>query len=137
MKEFISIILMGVVFTSCSSPQKSIKSKNIELIKKLAFCKCLEYNITNFVGTDTLDISADLIQEEMSIYGGKFVSRLYPLIDSSAKSIFLLEKKARFDSLRHESAFGKVGYKRSCIDFYKSNPLDSLAKEIYKKAIKY
>ena len=46
-----SIIFIMLLFVlSCTTSKQINKSKNIELIKQLTYCKCLDYNIKMYVG---------------------------------------------------------------------------------------
>jgi len=127
-----SIIFIMLLFVlSCTTSKQINKSKNIELIKQLTYCKCLDYNIKMYVGEDSVDLSIGLITDMMSVYGGTFVRSWSPLLDSIAYKIYVDGEKARFDTNRHESAYGMVPYKLWCLELYKSKQLDSLARVIY------
>ena len=137
MNKILKISIICILFCSCFGPRINSESKNCELIKQLAYCKCLEYNIANFVGKDTLDRSIPLINQRMDIYGGYFVNHFYPIIDSISKDVYKQELNAKGDTnFTAESSCGKVDYKSACLDFYKSKKLDSLAKNIYKESIR-
>ncbi len=125
---FFIIIIIGL---SCNITRKSIRSKDIELIKQLTYCKCLDYNIKNFVGVDSVDISSGLIADLISVYGGDFARKYMSALDSIAYKVYIDAKRVQFDTGKHESSYGKVAYKLDCLELYKSKKVDSLARIIY------
>ncbi len=130
MKNSIIVIMMLFVL-SCTTSKQSNKSKDIELIKQLTYCKCLEYNIKMYVGEDSVDMSRGSIADMMSFYGGSFVRSWSPLLDSLAYKVYADGEKARFDTNKYPSSYGLVEYKLECLKLYKSKKLDSLARVIY------
>lgn len=130
MKNSIVLIMMLFVL-SCKTSKQINKSKDIELIKQLTYCKCLEYNIKMYVGEDSVDMSRESIADMMSVYGGSFVRSWSPLLDSLAYKVYADGEKARFDTNRYPSSYGLVEYKLDCLKLYKSKQLDSLARVIY------
>lgn len=115
---------------SACSVQKSSKNQteNIELLKELAYCRCVEYAMEMNKGKDTSDISLASVLEEMDSKGftSKFV---YPVLDSSAKQIILRQYKSQFENEgKHENAWNKNNYILSCLQFYRSQKLDSLVR---------
>ena len=125
------MLIMMLFVLSCTTSKHINKSKDIELIKQLTYCKCLEYNIKMYVGEDSVDMSRGSIADMMSVYGGSFVRSWSPLLDSLAYKVYTDGEKARFDSNKYPSSYGLVEYKLECLKLYKSKQLDSLARVIY------
>lgn len=128
MKYLLAIL---VIFTqSACSVQKNSKkqTENIELLKELAYCKCVEHAMEMNKGKDTSDISLASVLERMDSRGlsSKFV---YPVLDSSAKLVVLTQYNSQFENEgRHENTWNKNNYILSCLEFYKSKRLDSLVR---------
>jgi hypothetical protein len=128
------IYFLVLLISSCTHTKKNIvTNSNIQKLKSLAYCKCLEYSISNFVGKDTNDISGALLTESMDFYGGYFFRNFYPIIDSSAYTVYLKQKRRQFEPYPvAEGSGGKVAYKLECLDFYQSKELDNITKIIAK-----
>lgn len=132
MKHISLYSLVLISYFSCSVDKKATEQAVITA-KEIVYCKCLEYNINNFAGRDTLDISTLLLNEQFDIYGGYLAKSFYPLLDSTAYSILKKEINQQFASSKYESSIGKVSYQIDCLRFYQSKQLDSLCKVIIHK----
>ena len=127
--KYLLIILVTFTQSACTVQKSSKKqNENIELLKEVAYCKCLEHAMEMNKGKDTSDISLASVLERMDSKGlsSKFV---YPVLDSSAKLVVLTQYNSQFENEgKHENAWNKNNYILSCLEFYKSQRLDSLVR---------
>ena len=130
-----SFVFLAFLFLACGSTKKAKRTEeNVENLKQMAYCKCLDYAINRFVGKDTIDITSYIsVENQMDFFGGYFIKNMLPLLDSAAKSHFLNELKYRFSPNVGEGTYGKVAYRIDCLYFYKSKQLDSLARVLSKR----
>jgi hypothetical protein len=130
-----SLLLFAFLFFGCGTTRKAKRSEeNVENLKQMAYCKCLDYAINRFVGKDSIDIvSYIIVKNKMDFFGGYFINNIRPSLDSAAKSILLEELKYQFTPNVGEGTYGKVGYRIDCLNFYKSRQLDSLARALSKR----
>ena len=129
-----SCLLLIFIFASCSTSKYALKNKeNIETMKQFAYCECLKFSIEKFVGKDSVDISGSRTFDYFELVGGFFIRRIFPVLDSAAKSISIEEAKHQFHTgptQVAEGTNGKVQYKMDCLNFYKSKQLDSLVRAL-------
>ena len=126
---FVSILL----FYSCSVNKSITKEKTeVELLKELAFCQCLERSLETFSTLDTLETARGEVLNLMDSKG-LFPNIVQPVFDSLSFKIVAAQIKAKTDTLdKHESARGRTSYTLACLDFYNSKRLDSLVKSFPK-----
>jgi hypothetical protein len=129
----INFLLVVLIAGSCNMPKYNTKTKqNIELLKNLSHCKCLEYSINKFVGKDSIDISSEILIDKFYSIG--LSRKSYYILDSMAKSVMISETNSQFASPnKYLESYGKVSYKIGCYNFYHSKSLDSLVKILLKK----
>ena len=126
-----------ILFYSCSVNRTSKKEKtDVELLKELAFCQCLEHSIETFSKLDTLEMGRGEVLNLMDSKG-LFPNIVQPILDSLASLIVAEQRKEKNDTLyKHESARGRTSYTLGCLDFYNSKKLDSLVKSFPKRDYK-
>ena len=131
--SYIFIILI-FVFYSCSVNRSIKKEKtDVELLKELAFCKCLEHSLDTFSKIDTLEMGSGEVLNLMDTKG-LFSNIVQPIFDSLALSIVAEQRKAKSDTqYKHESGRERTSYILTCLDLYNSKKLDSLIKSFPKK----
>jgi hypothetical protein len=128
------ILFFLVLLSSCVSIKKITETNSsIEKLKELAYCKCLEYSIDHFVAKDSIDISINILTENMDFYGGYFVRNLLPKIDSLSYSVYSKQKNNQLNFPVAEGTSGKVAYKIQCLEYYKSKQLDSLTRKVVRE----
>lgn len=120
---------LGLITSFSCSISKQVKIQNS--LKDYAYCRCLEFNTKEFSVLDKNDISSYsslLSVEQYGIYHD-FRRPLYIKLDSAAKSVLILEKTFKNDTVgRHFDVVGKTTYNLSCLYFRQSKQLDSLVK---------
>ena len=126
-----------IFFVSCSTSKYTLRNKkNIESMKRLAYCDCLTFAIDKFIAKDSVDISDGNSLNHFEFIGGYFSRNILPVLDSAAKNISNKESSNQFhtgNTQVSEGRNGKVEYKIACLDFYKSKHLDSLTRALNKK----
>jgi hypothetical protein len=138
MKSQFCIFLVSILlFYSCSVNSRiKIEKTDIELLKELAFCQCLEHSLETFSTLDTLETGRGEVLNLMDSKG-LFPNIVQPIFDSLAFLIVAEQIKAKNDTLyKHESARGRTSYTLACLDFYNSKKLDSLVRSFPKKDYK-
>lgn len=126
------IFIFLLIIVSCSSSRTIYKSEtNIALLKRLAYCKCMDYSMSLYYKTDSSEISSSLTEELMDTKG-LYIKSIMPYIEISAKktAISLAPSNGKFI---HESAVGRNIYIGGCLSYYHSKSLDSLVKSFNKK----
>lgn len=126
-----------LLLCSCSINKTIQKEKSdVELLKELAFCQCLENSLQTFSAIDTLEMSRGEVLNSMDAKG-LFPNNVQPIFDSLANSIVRRQIRAKNDTLnKHESARGRTSYIIDCLDLYNSKKLDSLIKSFPKRDYK-
>ncbi len=125
MKYLLSILLPILLF-SCSHYNYTNKTDARKYIKEYLFCSCLQQGITQFSKPDSLEMSKALVYDLISgYYNYKWITKV---LDSIAKVEIEQQIKTQFDTTKHESAYGRVTYHLSCLEFYQSKKADSIAK---------
>ncbi len=128
MKYLIFLLVLCTQSACCVRKSSKKQNENIELLKELAYCKCVEHSMEMNKGKDSSDISLASVLEKMDSKGlsSKFV---YPVLDSSAKLVVLKQYNSQFENEgKHDNAWNKTNYILSCLEYYKSQRLDSLVK---------
>lgn len=138
-KNKLDIIFSAVIliFCSCNTTRTSrrLEDQDKELIKTLAYSKCMDYCIAKYVGKDSLNNSTQNLYGIMADYYGRFfLHTIYPIIDSLAKTNYLNIEKSRYPGAPvAESISGKTTYTLACLQFYKSRQLDSISNIFIRK----
>jgi hypothetical protein len=91
------------------------------------YCSCIDQGLQNSGKLDNLENSRWLADEMLGEFYNDNI-QLRKILDSLAKEIIVLDKGMQFNTKRYETAFGKVFYKVSCLQFYESKKMDSIAK---------
>lgn len=128
------VILIILSIISCKSI-KGDKAQNLagkELIKQLAYCKCIEYCLSDSNKKDRIDYSVNWIIGMLLDHFGRYYSyKIEPAIDSLAKMEYLqIEKSKKSDKPVAIQSYGKAAYSLDCLNFYKSYKLDSIAEKL-------
>ncbi|MFT4202756.1 MAG: hypothetical protein QM610_02475 [Chitinophagaceae bacterium] len=129
-KLLVCCFLVALILNGCKTViHKNDNYKNIDLIKKFAYCKCMQESIQNFVGRDSIDYGLIWTKNMLlDKYGRFYAKKINPLVDSFAHKQFLKSQQSRFPSQPvAEGAYGKAAYTLDCLHFYNSEELDSLA----------
>ena len=127
-----------IIIKDITEISRTIKKEktDIELLKELAFCQCLEHSLETFSTLDTLEMGRGEVLNLMDSRG-LFPNIVQPIFDSLCFKIVAAQIKAKNDTLyTHESARGRTSYTLACLDFYNSKKLDSLVKSIPKRDYK-
>ncbi|HTN38832.1 MAG TPA: hypothetical protein VL053_17245 [Arachidicoccus sp.] len=136
-KYYFVFILVILSICSCKAVKRgeSTKLDGKELIKQLAFCKCLNYCFSNINNTDSVDNSIQWLKGMLlDRYGRYYSFKIEPTIDSLAKKEYRKIEKSRYpDQPVAEGSYGKASYSIDCLNFYKSDKLDSLTNEMEKE----
>ena len=135
--QSVLFLVSFLLLYSCSVNRTVRKEKtDVELLKELAFCQCLENSLETFSTLDTLEAGRGEVLNLMDSRG-LFPNIVQPIFDSLAFIIVAKQRKAENDTLyKHESARGRTSYTLACLDFYNSNKLDSLVRSFPKRDYK-
>ena len=138
MKILSGIFLFSILLFYSCSVNRTVKNEktDIELLKELAFCQCLEHSLETFSTLDNLEMGRGEVLNLMDAKG-LFPNIAQPIFDSLAFLIVAEQRKAKNDTLyKHESASGRTSYTLACLDFYNSKKLDSLVRSFPKRDYK-
>ena len=135
--QSVLFLVSFLLLYSCSVNRTVRKEKtDVELLKELAFCQCLEHSLETFSTLDTLEAGRGEVLNLMDSRG-LFPNIVQPIFDSLAFLIVARQMKAKNDTLyKHESARGRTSYTLACLDFYNSKKLDSLVRSFQKRDYK-
>ena len=88
MKNIIYTFLFSIFLFCSGSINRNIQKEktDIELLKELAFCKCLEHSLDTFSKVDTLEMGSGEVLNLMDTKG-LFSNIVQPIFDSLALSI--------------------------------------------------
>ena len=131
------IIFSGIILLiSCSSTRITTKqNSDLDLIKQLAYCECMEHSINQFVAKGSNDMSMQEVANMME-YNGMYTKNVAKIMDSLALEVVTQEKKNQFDTVgKHNDDpvnNGRTIYLYDCLKFYKSQKLDSIVRAIPK-----
>lgn len=126
---------MSICSCNAIKSRESPKFDGKELIKQLAFCKCLNYCFSNINNTGSVDNSIQWLNDILvDSYGRYYSFKIKPTIDSLAKKEYRKIEKSKYpDQSVAEGSHGKASYSIDCLNFYRSDKLDSLTDELVKK----
>lgn len=125
MKYLLSVLFL-IISLSCTQYNYTYKTKTRNYIKEYLYCSCLQQGIKQFSKIDSLEMSKALTYDFVSgYYDYKWITKV---LDSIAKVEIEQQIKTQFDTTKHESAYGRVTYHLSCLEFYQSKKADSIAK---------
>lgn len=128
----ITFLAFIALLSSCFT-EKKIPKENIDLLKQLTYCRCIEYSMKEFDGLNSSDRSYGDIVEEMDSKG-LYNKNINHLIDSIVGAELFLQKKIRIDSAGKHNDNGRFNttYILRCLQLYKSKTIDSFYKSLPK-----
>lgn len=117
-----TIFLFFILIISSCSVNKELKTdkKNTQLLKQLAYCKCIEHSMETFSKIDSSETGSSEVKMIMD-YEGLFTNIVDPICNSLAFTVVKRQMTNKYDSAgKAESARGKASYILDCLNSYNS-----------------